>query len=307
MTQPWIPLAQNVREPEAADDRADAVPERNGADRHTHSRSIRTRNRDLELGVRGAVEFLGPRFASPSQISVAKSHAAVEPTAEVSESVERGGVLPANAAMSVHDVGGNGNRLQDSQGVRRQGVEQIRFSDRRGQPTLPCWGSERRSSRVRPSQRVSFDRLGSLPSVVKLSSCSLAKVLKRDRARESHAVVYSLEVISCDADDSQPRLKRAKLIHQCRAPFVHEVADDDDVDPDPLQQLERLERIVRRQHAVPGIAEGLVDELLDGRVFLQHEDGRRWPAHQSHADGLGPAALDPDGSVRVLRQSSAVL
>jgi hypothetical protein len=138
-------------------------------------------------------------------------------------------------------------------------------------------GSERRSSRLQRIQRVPVDRLGSLPGVIQLSSCRLAKIIERDRARESHAVIGSLEIVNGDADDANPRLERAELIHECRAAFVHQVADD--VDADPLQQLERFERVVRRQHPVAGLAETLVDELLHCRVFLQHEDGRRGPAH----------------------------
>jgi hypothetical protein len=37
---------------------------------------------------------------------------------------------------------------------------------------------------------------------------------------------------------------------------------------------------------VAGLAEGLIDELLHWRVFLQHEYGRRGPAHSGTLTAL---------------------
>ena len=52
--------------------------------------------------------------------------------------------------------------------------------------------------------------------------------------------------------------------------FLEEDAGDQDVDPHPARELDRLERVLRAQDTMTGLAQRLIDQLLHGCVFLEH-------------------------------------
>ena len=61
------------------------------------------------------------------------------------------------------------------------------------------------------------------------------RFVEGDRARESDAVIDPVKLVCGDADDSDARLQRPELLHQCRPTFVHELADHDHVHMDTLE------------------------------------------------------------------------
>ena len=75
---------------------------------------------------------------------------------------------------------------------------------------------------------------------------------------------------STDADDVQSGLDRAELADERMRSFLEEDAGDQDVDPHPARELDRLERVLRAQDTMTGLAQRLIDQLLHGCVFLEH-------------------------------------
>jgi len=94
----------------------------------------------------------------------------------------------------------------------------------------------------------------------------------------------------------QPRLNRAELAEEGLHPRVEKGPDDQDVDLHPVQNVQRLERIVGAHDTMAGVAQRLIDQLLNGCVFFEHEDGRVTGWHAVHVDQTLNARIDPDGS-----------
>ena len=115
-------------------------------------------------------------------------------------------------------------------------------------------------------------------------SCGrLTELLERERIGQRRAGSDLVEIVvrAADADDSQSGLNRAQLADECLPALLEEMAGDDDIDADPAQDLERLERILGAEDAMAGLAERLVDQLLHGCVLLEYED-----RHGNHAATL---------------------
>src|SRR6266511_3659320 len=89
------------------------------------------------------------------------------------------------------------------------------------------------------------------------------------------AAFDALEVVrAANADDPQSRLDRAELAYECLPLLVEEDAGDHDVDAYPADDFEGFRRILGAQDTMAGLTKRLIDELLDGGVFLEDEDGR---------------------------------
>jgi len=69
-------------------------------------------------------------------------------------------------------------------------------------------------------------------------------------------------------------LDRAELVYEGLPSLSEEDADNHDVDANSANDLERLECIRGGQDTMPGLTQRLIDQLLDGCVFLENEDGR---------------------------------
>jgi hypothetical protein len=89
-------------------------------------------------------------------------------------------------------------------------------------------------------------------------------------------VIDSTEVVvrAGDAHDAHSSLDRVELAYECLPSLLEEAADNQKVDAHSAHDLERLECILRGQDAMAGLAQRLIDQLLDGCVFLEDEDGR---------------------------------
>jgi hypothetical protein len=88
-------------------------------------------------------------------------------------------------------------------------------------------------------------------------------------------VIDSIEVVVRlgDADDPHSSLDRPELAHE-RLSHPVELAENQDVDAYSAHDLERLECIFGGQDAMAGPAQRLIDQILNGCVFLEDEDGR---------------------------------
>jgi hypothetical protein len=103
----------------------------------------------------------------------------------------------------------------------------------------------------------------------------LAEVVEWHWTWEPHAVIGFREVVvrAADADRPQPRLDRAKLADERLRSLVEGDAGDQDIDVHSAHDFERFERVLGAQDPMAGLTQGLVNQLLYGRVFLEDEDG----------------------------------
>src|SRR5207247_10239727 len=87
-----VELVHDVRQPEAPDHPAFGVLQRDRAQSCTYAGSVGARDGYVQLRVGGAVQLLCPRFASARQLPVVEADAAVEPSADVAEDLDGGGL-----------------------------------------------------------------------------------------------------------------------------------------------------------------------------------------------------------------------
>jgi hypothetical protein len=114
-----------MHEPKAPDDHALGVLQGNGIDGHAHTRAVGARDRDLELRARRSVQLPGECLARPREILGIETGAAVEPATEIPDELDRRGVLPANAALTIDDVGRDPDRLQGPDDVGGERIEEV--------------------------------------------------------------------------------------------------------------------------------------------------------------------------------------
>jgi hypothetical protein len=81
-----------------------------------------------------------------------------------------------------------------------------------------------------------------------------------------------------DAHDLHAWLDRAQLADQRLGSLFEQHAGDEDVDLDPARELDCFERVLRAQDTVARLTQSLFDQLLNGCVFLEHEDSCAVPA-----------------------------
>lgn len=104
----------------------------------------------------------------------------------------------------------------------------------------------------------------------------VTEVIERERTRQARAAIDFLDVVlrAVDADDPQIRLDRAELARECVPLLLGEITGHQDIDPYPAHHLQRFECILGAQDPMAEFTQRLIDQLLYGCIFLQHEDGR---------------------------------
>lgn len=117
-------------------------------------------------------------------------------------------------------------------------------------------------------------KYSSIAPAIEARDNGVAEVVEREGARQRRVAVELLDVdfLVTHAHDAQSRLDHAELADER---FPADEYADHDVDQDSAHELDRLERILGGKDAMARLPQRLIDQLQDGCVFLEDEDGGR--------------------------------